>query len=97
MQVSWSGTLSTARSDAIAKAGAALDHPDLPWPIAIRHHPQARRLRLRLDPDNRRLLLTCPPRSSRKAAIDWAVGQRPWVESELAKRSEEHTSELQSQ
>ena len=85
MQVSWSGTLSTARSETIATAGAALDHPDLPWPIAIRHHPQARRLRLRLDPDNRRLLLTCPPRSSRKAAIDWAVGQRPWIESELAK------------
>ena len=30
-------------------------------------------------------MLTCPPRSNRKAAIDWAVGQRPWVESELAK------------
>ena len=85
MRASWNGTLSTARSDANASAGAALDHPGLPWPIAIRHHPQARRLRLRLDPDKRILLLTCPPRSSRKAAIDWAVGQRPWVESELAK------------
>ena len=71
--------MSTVRSDTV------LDHPGLPWPIAIRHHPQARRLRLRLDPDKRRLLLTCPPRSNRKAAIDWAVGQRPWVESELAK------------
>jgi predicted metal-dependent hydrolase len=71
--------LSTAHSE------AALDHPGLPWPIAIRSHPQARRLRLRLDPDNHRLLLTCPPRSNRKAAIDWAVGQRPWVEAELAK------------
>jgi predicted metal-dependent hydrolase len=57
----------------------------LPWPIAIRAHPRARRLRLRLDPDRRQLLLTCPPRSSRKAALDWAVGQRPWVDSELAK------------
>ncbi len=62
-----------------------VDHPGLPWPIALRQHPQARRLRLRLDPDNRRLLLTCPPRSSQKAAIDWAVGQRPWVDAELAK------------
>lgn len=68
-----------------APSEAALDHPGLPWPIAIRSHPKARRLRLRLDPDNHRLLLTCPPRSSRKAAIDWAVGQRPWVEAELAK------------
>lgn len=71
--------MSTARSE------ADLTHPGLPWPIAIRSHPQARRLRLRLDPDNQRLLLTCPPRSNRKAAIDWAVGQRPWVDAELAK------------
>ena len=81
MPANWSGTLSTARSE------AALDHPGLPWPIAIRHHPRARRLRLRLDPDNRQLLLTCPPRSSRKAALDWALGQRIWVEAELAKLS----------
>lgn len=71
--------MSTALSD------AALDHPGLPWPIAIRHHPRARRLRLRLDPGKRILLLTCPPRASRRAALDWAVGQRPWVEAELAK------------
>ena len=79
MPASWNGTLSTAHSD------AALDHPGLPWPIAIRAHPRARRLRLRLDPDKRQLLLTCPPRSSRKAALDWALGQRLWVEAELAK------------
>lgn len=85
MPASWNGTLSTARSKLAGDAGAAQLHPGLPWPIAVRNHPQARRLRLRLDPDNRLLLLTCPPRSSRKAALDWAVGQRPWVESELAK------------
>jgi predicted metal-dependent hydrolase len=79
MRASWSGTLSTAPSD------AALDHPGLPWPVAIRAHPRARRLRLRLDPDNRQLLLTCPPRASRKAALKWAADQRPWVEAELAK------------
>jgi predicted metal-dependent hydrolase len=79
MRAIWNGTLSTARSD------SALDLPGLPWPIAIRAHPRARRLRLKLDPDNRQLLLTCPPRASRKAALDWAVGQRPWVEAELAK------------
>lgn len=79
MPVNWNGTLSTARSD------AALDHPGLPWPIAIRAHPRARRLRLRLDPEKRQLLLTCPPRSSHKAALAWAIGQRVWVEAELAK------------
>ena len=79
MPAIWNGTLSTDRSD------AALDHPGLPWPIAIRHHPRARRLRLRLDPDRRQLLLTCPPRSSRKAALEWAIGQRRWVEAEVAR------------
>jgi predicted metal-dependent hydrolase len=79
MPASWNGTLSTVRSD------AALEHPGLPWPVEIRSHPKARRLRLRLDPDNRQLLLTCPPRASRKAALDWAAGQRPRVEAELAK------------
>jgi predicted metal-dependent hydrolase len=84
MPANWNGTLSTAPSD------AALDHPGLPWPIAIRHHPQARRMRLRLDPDNARLLLTCPPRASRKVALDWAVGQRPWVEAQLAQLPPSH-------
>ncbi|MEO6580524.1 MAG: M48 family metallopeptidase [Sphingomicrobium sp.] len=75
----WSGTLSTVRSE------LALDHPGLPWPIAIRHHPRARRLRLRLDPEKRQLVLTCPPRSSRGAALAWAVGQSEWVKSEVAR------------
>ena len=78
MPAIWNGTLSTVRSEAALDTG-------LPWPIEIRHHPQARRLRLRLDPGKRQLLLTCPPRSSRKAALDWAIGQRSWVEAELAK------------
>ena len=77
--MNWNGTLSIARSDRIEH------HPGLPWPIAIRRHPRARRLKLRLDAANRQLLLTCPPRASHKAALDWAVGQRPWVDSELAK------------
>lgn len=77
----------------IARSELALDHPGLPWPIAIRHHPRARRLRLRLDPDKRLLLLTCPPRASRKAALDWAVGQCAWVEAELAKLPAENPLE----
>jgi predicted metal-dependent hydrolase len=78
MPATWNGTLSTARSDAL------VDHPSLPWPVAIRVHPRARRLKLRLDPDGGRLLLTCPPRSSRKAALDWAASQRAWVDGQLA-------------
>ncbi|HVL29818.1 MAG TPA: YgjP-like metallopeptidase domain-containing protein [Sphingomicrobium sp.] len=68
---------STARSE-------ALHHdPRLPLPVAVRVHPRARRLRLRLDETGELLLLTCPPRSSRRAALDWAAGQRAWVEARL--------------
>ena len=71
--------LSTGRSEAI--------HHDsrMPLPVAVRIHPRARRLKLRLDERRELLLLTCPPRSSRRAALDWAAGQRGWVESQLAR------------
>lgn len=70
--------MSTGRSEAIHH------HPGLPLPVAIRVHPRARRLKLRLDDARAMLLLTCPPRSSRRAALDWAAGQRHWVEARLA-------------
>lgn len=79
MPATWSGTLSTGRSEAVHH------HPGLPLPVALRVHPRARRLKLRLDDSHRLLLLTCPPRGSRKAALDWAASQRGWVESQLAK------------
>jgi predicted metal-dependent hydrolase len=78
MRAIWSGTLSTGRSEAIHH------HPGLPLPVAVRIHPRARRLKLRLDAARELLLLTCPPRSSRRAALDWAAGQRGWVEARLA-------------
>jgi predicted metal-dependent hydrolase len=71
--------LSTGRSEAVHH------HPGLPLPVAFRVHPRARRLKLRLDNNHQLLLLTCPPRGSRKAALDWAASQREWVESQLAK------------
>ncbi len=70
--------MSTGRSEAIHH------HPGLPLPVAVRIHPRARRLKLRLDPNRNLLLLTCPPRSSRRAALEWAAGQCGWVESQLA-------------
>jgi predicted metal-dependent hydrolase len=78
MPANWSGTLSTGRFEAIHH------HPGLPLPVAVRIHPQARRLRLRLDTARDLLLLTCPPRSSRRAALAWAVEQRGWIEAQLA-------------
>jgi predicted metal-dependent hydrolase len=78
MPASWSGTLSTGRSE-------ALHHdPRLPLPVALRIHPRARRLKLRLDEHRQLLLLTCPPRGSRKAALDWAASQSSWVAARLA-------------
>lgn len=74
MPATWNGILSTAR----------FDHPDLPWPVAMVVHPRARRLKLRLDPDRGEIRLTCPPRASRRAALDWAATQRDWVERQIA-------------
>jgi predicted metal-dependent hydrolase len=78
MPASWSGTLSTGRSEAL------YHHPGLPLPVAIRSHPRARRMKLRVDEAGELLTLTLPPRSSRKAALDWAATQRDWVEARLA-------------
>jgi predicted metal-dependent hydrolase len=78
MPAIWSGMLSTGRSEAIHH------DPRLPLPVAVRIHPRSRRLKLRIDERRELLLLTCPPRSSRRAALDWAAGQRGWVETQLA-------------
>ena len=59
-------------------------HPDLPVPVEIRPLRGARRLRLRLDERRRVLKLTCPPRTSRRAALAWAAEQRAWVDTQLA-------------
>ncbi len=57
----------------------------LPWPVELRTHPRARRLRLALDEPRGLLRLTVPRRVSRSAALDWARRQAPWVEAQLAK------------
>ena len=67
---------STARSEAALEAA-------LPAPIEIRPLKSARRLRLRFDEANGRLRLTCPLRTSRKAALAWALDQRDWIEAQL--------------
>jgi predicted metal-dependent hydrolase len=69
---------STARSEAALEAA-------LPVPIDIRRLRSARRLRLRFDEANRRLKLTCPWRTSRRAALAWAVDQREWIETQLSR------------
>jgi len=57
----------------------------LPWPVELRTHPRARRLRLALDEPRGLLRLTVPRRVSRGAALDWARRQAAWVEAQLAR------------
>jgi len=69
---------SSARSEAALEAA-------LPAPIEIRPLRSARRLRLRFDDGSGSLKLTCPWRTSRKAALAWALDQRDWIEAQLAR------------
>jgi len=57
----------------------------LPAPIEIRPMRSARRLRLRFDEVSGTLKLTCPWRTSRHSALAWAVEQREWIETQLAR------------
>ena len=57
----------------------------LPWPVELRTHPRARRLRLVLDEPRELLRLTVPHRVSRSVALDWARRQSAWVEAQLAR------------
>ena len=67
----------------IVRSEALLHHQDLPVPLEIRGIRGAKRLRLRLDERRNVLKLTGPIRMNRKAALEWAVGQREWVEAQL--------------
>lgn len=68
---------SSVRSEASLEAA-------LPLPIEIRRLKSARRLRLRFDEAAGTLKLTCPWRTSRRAALAWALDQRGWIDAQLA-------------
>jgi predicted metal-dependent hydrolase len=55
----------------------------LPVPIEIRPIRTARRMRLRFDEGAGILKLTCPPRTSRRAALSWALDQRDWIDAQV--------------
>lgn len=57
----------------------------LPVPIEIHPVRGARRLRLRFDESRGLLKLTCPLRTSRRAALAWALEQRDWVDAQIAR------------
>ena len=69
---------SNARSEAALEAA-------LPIPVAIRRIRTARRLKLRFDETAGTLKLTCPWRTSRRAALAWALDQRDWIDAQLAR------------
>src|SRR5437868_6330741 len=68
---------SSGRSEALFETG-------LPVPIEIRPIRGAKRLRLRFDEGSGTLKLTCPMRTSRRAAVAWALDQREWIDAQLA-------------
>ena len=72
-----SGMWSNALSDALTSG--------LPVPIEIRPVRGARRLRLRYDEVRGVLKLTCPLRTSRRAALAWALDQRDWIDAQVAR------------
>ena len=69
---------SNARSEAALEAA-------LPVPVEIRPMRNARRLRLRFDEASGMLKLTCPWRTSRRAALAWALDQREWIDAQMAR------------
>lgn len=52
--------------------------------LTLRSSPRARVMRLKIDPRTAAVVLTVPPRVSRKRALAWAAEQRPWIEAALA-------------
>jgi predicted metal-dependent hydrolase len=69
---------SSGRSEAALEAA-------LPAPIEVRPLRTAKRLRLRFDEASGAFKLTCPRRTSRRAALAWALDQRDWMEAQLAR------------
>jgi hypothetical protein len=69
---------SSARSEVSLEAG-------FPVPIEVRTIRNARRFRLRFDEASGTLKLTCPPRTSRRKALAWALDQREWIDGQIAR------------
>jgi len=53
-------------------------------PLTLKVSPRAKVMRLRVDQRTGNVLLTVPRRCSERRALDWATGQRGWIERALA-------------
>ena len=67
---------SNGRSEAALKAALLV-------PIDVRPLRTAKRMRLRFDEGAGVLKLTCPIRTSRRAALAWALEQRDWIDAQV--------------
>lgn len=52
--------------------------------LTLRPSRRARMMRLRVDPRTGGVVLSFPHRLSRRRALEWAAGQRQWIETALA-------------
>jgi predicted metal-dependent hydrolase len=52
--------------------------------VTLKVSARARRLRLRVDPRTRAVLLTVPKRVSQRRALAWAAGHEAWIAAQLA-------------
>ena len=58
---------------------------DTERPLTLLRHPQARKLRLAVDPRDGTVLLTLPPRAALAPALQWVEEHRGWIEARLAR------------
>ena len=65
-------------------ASSELSLGDRTIPLTIKPSPRARVMRLRIDTRTGGVLLTVPRRVSTRRALEWAEGQRTWIEAQLA-------------
>lgn len=56
-----------------------------PLPVAIRRHPRARRLTMRLAPDGSEVRITMPRWGRTADALDFACSRVEWIEAQLAR------------
>ncbi|GAB6853366.1 M48 family metallopeptidase [Asaia astilbis] len=56
----------------------------LPWPVFWRRSTRARRVSLRIDPIERRVIVTCPPSIALKRAKAFLAQHRSWIDEKLA-------------
>lgn len=52
--------------------------------LTVKPSARAKVMRLRVDPRTAAVILTIPSRVSRRRAVQWALGQRLWIEKALA-------------